>query len=174
MGSPRHGVSSPGGSSLKDQLERARQVLDGGVQAFEQRLRARRDAGRAENFQGFGAALHEHLVEEQEGQAAEMVAVAMADDHRVDARDGKPAAFEGQRGIRAAIEQQAAFGGFEEVGAMEAPARAECVAAADDCQFHDAPLLPARVVPEMPPALSGTVTNAGACPSPRIASQALG
>ena len=129
---------------MKDQLERARQVLDGGVQAFEQRLRARRDAGRAQNFQGFRAALHEHLVEEQEGQAAEMVAVAMADDHRVDARDGKAAAFEGQRGIRAAIEQQAAFGGFEEVGAMEAPARAEGVAAADDCQFHGVPHNPIR------------------------------
>ena len=68
-----------------NQFEIARQVLDGWVKAFEQRFRPRRNAGRAQNLKRLRAALHEHLVEEQEGQAAEMVAVAMADDHGVDA-----------------------------------------------------------------------------------------
>src|ERR1700730_7695226 len=106
---------------------------------FEQRFhhlrQPRLDSRRPGDDKRTGPA-RELCVEQKERQAAEMIAMEMRDQNKVDivARDGKPLQRRQRR--RAAIDQEIdALSGDMKAG-VEPAAGAECVAAADKSQLH--------------------------------------
>ncbi len=120
----------------KPDFERARRAGDGGIKRLHHIHGAPLDTLRPEDFERLRPALHEHPLQHEKGHAAEMIAMAVADDDGVHRVEADARAFQRERRIRAAIEHQPAVGGIEQIAAMEASARVEGVAASDDSQFH--------------------------------------
>jgi hypothetical protein len=82
-------------------------------------------------------------LDEQERQAAEVIAVEMADKNRVQTARVVARALHGQQGRRAAVQEKKSVFGLEEISALVAPAAAKGVAATEYVKFHGA----ARCIP---------------------------
>jgi len=82
-------------------------------------------------------------LDEQERQAAEVIAVEMADKNRVQTTRVVARALHSQQGRGAAVQKKVSLIGFDEVCALVAPAAAKSVAAAEYVKFHGA----ARCIP---------------------------
>ena len=70
------------------------------------------------------------------GNAAEMIAMQMAQKDRIDAPWIEAGALHRQQGRRPAVEQKQLVRRFDKVTALIAPAAAKGIAAAENVQFH--------------------------------------
>jgi hypothetical protein len=104
-------------------------------QRFHHLREPRLDAGRACNDEGLGPA-RELGIEQEEGQAGEMIAVEMRNQDQLDvvALDLEPLHCRQRRG--AAVDQQIGALSGEMKAGVVAAARAERVTAADEPQLH--------------------------------------
>ena len=107
---------------------------------FQRGIEPRARAGRPRDQQRPFAAREKLRVEQQERQAAEMIAVQMRQHDAVDPVRIEPARLQRRQSRGAAIDQQRALGRFQPEAGVEAAARAEGVAGAGNRQSHEFPV----------------------------------
>jgi hypothetical protein len=93
-------------------------------------------ARRADQRQGSVASAVELGIQQQEGQAAEMIGVQVRHEDRTDAVwvDAEPP--HGDEAGRAAVDQKCGAPGFDEKAGVEPTAAAERIATAEKLQLH--------------------------------------
>jgi hypothetical protein len=117
-------VESPpdGRRARKEHLHRlAHAGLDAGRSHHDERARAPRELA----------------VEDQERDAAEVIAVQVGEDHRVDRRGIDAEAAHRNQGRRAAVDEGLGRARLEMDARLEAPAAAERVARAEEAYLHE-------------------------------------
>lgn len=76
------------------------------------------------------------ILDKQEGNAAEMIAMKMAEKNGIDPRRIEPRPFHRQQRGRSAVQKENATGSFDEITALIASAATERIAAAQNVKFH--------------------------------------
>ena len=107
-----------------------------GKEHFQRRIEPRPRPRRTGDQQRLFPAGEKLRVEQEERQPAEMIAVQMREDDRVDAVGIDALPFQRRHGRGAAVDQQRALGGLQEEAGIEPATRAEGVAGTCDGQFH--------------------------------------
>src|SRR3972149_9899998 len=93
---------------------------------------------RTGDVQGFSAGALMEKLDEQERQAAEVIAVEMADKNHVQTPRVETCALHGQQGRGSAVQKKRPVAGLDEISALVAAAAAKSIAAAENMQFHGA------------------------------------
>lgn len=110
-------------------------AVHGGVQGAYPLFGARR----SNNSERPGARVFIDIFEKEKRQPPKMIAVQMADGHKVYPFRRNTKGFEGEQRGRAAIEQKAGVGGFNQISTMASPPVTERITRAKHCHPHVLP-----------------------------------